>query len=87
MATMEKYHLALIWTELLKSIQQNGIVNMQHTQESISSSKEESLPKLDPPVPNVIMLGVLFLLTIATIVAGYVHGNMHLITVLKNAAS
>jgi len=33
------------------------------------------------------MLGVLFLLTIATIVAGYVHGNMHLITVLKNAAS
>ena len=40
---------------------------------------------LEPPVPNVIMLGVLFLLTIATIVAGYIHGNMHLLTVLKNA--
>lgn len=38
-----------------------------------------------PPIPNVIMLGVLFLLTIATIIAGYFHGNMHLITVLKNA--
>ena len=38
-----------------------------------------------PPIPNVIMLGVLSLLTIATIIAGYFHGNMHLITVLKNA--
>ena len=39
------------------------------------------------PVPNVIMLGVLFLLTIATMVAGYFHGKMHLLTVLKNAFS
>ena len=60
---------------------------MQHTQESPSTSEMESSPKLDPPIPNVIMLGVLFLLTIATIVAGYVHGNMHLLTTLKNAAS
>ena len=42
---------------------------------------------MKPPVPNVIMLGVLFLVTIATIVAGYFHGNMHLLTVLKNATS
>ena len=40
---------------------------------------------LEPPVPNVIMLGVLFLLTLVTIYAGYIHGNMHLLTVLKNA--
>ena len=40
---------------------------------------------LEPPVPNVIMLGVLFLLTLATIYAGYIHGNMHLLTTLKNA--
>ncbi len=40
---------------------------------------------LEPPVPNVIMLGVLFLLTLGTIYAGYIHGNMHLLTVLKNA--
>ena len=42
---------------------------------------------MKPPVPNVIMLGVLFLATIAIIVAGYFHGNMHLITTLKNAHS
>ena len=41
---------------------------------------------MKPPVPNVIALGVLFLATIATIVAGYFHGNMHLLTTLKNAA-
>ena len=40
---------------------------------------------LEPPVPNVIMLGVLFLLTLVTIYAGYIHGNMHLLTTLKNA--
>ena len=40
---------------------------------------------LEPPVPNLIMLGVLLLCTIATIVAGYFHGKMHLLTVLKNA--
>ena len=60
---------------------------MQHTQESSSTSEMESSPKLDPPIPNVIMLGVLFLLTIATIVAGYIHGKMHLLTTLKNAVS
>ena len=42
---------------------------------------------LTPPVPNVIMLGLLFLLTLATIYAGYIHGNMHLLTTLKNASS
>jgi hypothetical protein len=60
---------------------------MQHTQESSSTSETESSPKLDPPIPNVIMLGVLMLCTIATIVAGYFHGKMHLLTVLKNAVS
>ena len=40
---------------------------------------------LEPPVPNVIMLGVLFLLTLVTIYAGYIHGNMHLLTTLRNA--
>ena len=34
---------------------------------------------------HLIMLGVLLLATLATIVAGYFHGNMHLITTLKNA--
>jgi len=38
-----------------------------------------------PPVPQLISLGVLFVATLATIAAGYFHGNMHLLTVLKNA--
>ena len=38
---------------------------------------------MKPPIPNVIALGVLLLLTLATIYAGYIHGNMHLLTVLK----
>ena len=43
------------------------------------------MTELKPPVPQVIMLGVLFLCTIGIIIAGYFHGKMHLITVLKNA--
>ena len=39
----------------------------------------------EPPIPHVMMLIVLFLCAIGTIVGGYFHGNMHLITVLKNA--
>ena len=31
-------------------------------------------------------LGVIFA-TLCVIVAGYIHGNMHLLTTLKNAAS
>ena len=42
---------------------------------------------MKPPIPNVIALGVLLLLTLATIYAGYIHGNMHLLTTLKNAAN
>jgi len=42
---------------------------------------------MKPPIPNLISLGFVFLATIATIVAGYFHGNMHLLTVLKNARS
>jgi len=40
---------------------------------------------LEPPVPNILALVALFIITLLTIYAGYVHGNMHLITVLKNA--
>ena len=41
---------------------------------------------LEPPIPNIIMLVIMFILTLVTIYAGYVHGNMKLLTVLKNAA-
>ena len=31
---------------------------------------------LEPPVPNILMLVALFILTLVTIYAGYVHGGM-----------
>ena len=40
---------------------------------------------MKPPIPNLIGLGVLLLMTLATIAGGYFHGNMHLLTTLKNA--
>jgi len=40
-----------------------------------------------PPVPQVIALIVVFLATIGVIFLGYIHGNMHLLTTLKNAAN
>jgi len=55
----------------------------QNTLSDTNSPKEHTT--LTPPVPNVIMLGLLFLATIGIIVAGYIHGKMHLLTVLKNA--
>ena len=33
---------------------------------------------MKPPVPNLCALVALFLLTLATIAAGYFHGNMHI---------
>tara|TARA_A100001037_G_C14709473_1_gene439729 strand:+ start:306 stop:440 length:135 start_codon:yes stop_codon:yes gene_type:complete len=39
----------------------------------------------DNPTCLVISFVVVILTTIAIIVAGYIHGNMHLITTLKNA--
>ena len=36
--------------------------------------------------PVLMFLGVIFA-TLCVIVAGYFHGNMHLITTLKNAAT
>jgi hypothetical protein len=40
----------------------------------------------DSTVPVLMFLGVIFA-TLCVIVAGYFHGNMHLLTTLKNAAS
>ena len=40
----------------------------------------------NPTIPALMFLGVI-LATLSIIVAGYFHGNMHLLTTLKNAAS
>ncbi len=50
-----------------------------------SISSNTTLPK-DPIVPSLMFLGVIAA-TLSVIVAGYFHGNMHLITTLKNAAT
>jgi len=39
---------------------------------------------LTPPVPNVVMLGLLFLSTLVIIVGGYIHGDMHFAKVLEH---
>jgi hypothetical protein len=41
--------------------------------------------ELKPPVANVSSLVLLGVLTLDIIYAGYVHGNMDLLTTLKNA--
>ena len=70
---------------------------MEQTEESVTSnakntesntSTDTDLKKevtLSTPLPNVLMLGLLFLMTLGIIYAGYVKGDMHLLTVLKNA--
>ena len=46
---------------------------------------DNALPK-DPIIPSLMFLGVIFC-TLCVIVLGYIHGNMHLLTTLKNAAN
>jgi len=66
-----------------ESATSNAKSTEQSTLSDTNSPKEHTT--LTPPVPNVIMLGLLFLSTIGIIVAGYIHGKRHLLTVLKNA--
>ena len=59
------------------------------TSNDINSEKTNTLsttlPK-DPIIPSLMFLGVIFC-TLCVIVLGYIHGNMHLLTTLKNAAN
>jgi hypothetical protein len=41
--------------------------------------------KHDEYIPHVISLCLIFVACIAIIILGYFHGNMHLLTTLKNA--
>ena len=62
-------------------------VSNTHKNTSIDTTQHTNVTNtLEPPVPNIIMLIVMFILTLVTIYAGYVHGHMKLLTVLKNAA-
>ena len=54
------------------------------TQENKQQNTPSSLK--DPTTPILMLLGVI-VATLSVIVAGYIHGNMHLLTTLKNAAN
>ena len=57
--------------------------NDTNLEKEVTSST--TLPK-DPIIPSLMFLGVIFC-TLCVIVLGYIHGNMHLLTTLKNAAN
>ena len=61
----------------------SSVKNTESNTSTDTNSKKEVT--LSTPLPNVIMLGLLFLMTLGIIYAGYVKGDMHLLTVLKNA--
>jgi hypothetical protein len=52
---------------------------------TLNDTDFEKTNTLSTVLPNVLMLGLLFLMTLVIIYAGYVKGDMHLLTVLKNA--
>jgi len=59
---------------------ENGIEPSSQTPEEKQEEKSLYL------IPILMLLGVIAA-TLSVIVAGYFHGNMHLITTLKNAAN
>ena len=66
-----------------ESVTSNVKITEPNTSNDTNSAKEVTS---STPLPNILMLVLLFLSTIGIIIAGYIHGNMHLLTVLKNAA-
>jgi|TARA_A100001388_G_C28515253_1_gene378286 hypothetical protein len=62
-------------------IDQKPLTTQEEEQSDIQS--KSTLPT-DPIVPSLMFLGVI-LATLSIIVLGYFHGNMHLLTTLKNA--
>ena len=72
-----------------ESVTSNAKNTETNTFNDTNSAKEvtssTTLPK-DPIIPSLMFLGVIFC-TLCVIVLGYIHGNMHLLTTLKNAAN
>ena len=69
-------------TSNAKNTEINTSIDTNLKKEVTSST---TLPK-DPIIPSLMFLGVI-LATLGVIVLGYIHGNMHLLTTLKNAAN
>ena len=70
----------------MDKIEEPAISKQKSTESSTSNDtgSEKTNISLTTPLPNVLMLGLLFLATIAIIVAGYIHGDMHFAKVLEN---
>jgi len=70
----------------MEKITESATSNVKNTESSTlpdtNSAKEVTLPT---PLPNVLSFLGVILATLGTIVLGYFKGNMHLLTVLKNA--
>ena len=75
----------------MEQIPESVTSNVKNTELNISNdtnfekevTSSTTLPK-DPIIPSLMFLGVIFC-TLCVIVLGYIHGNMHLLTTLKNA--
>ena len=59
----------------------------KNTSTDTNLSTNATNTQVSNPLPNLLVLATLILLTLLTIYAGYLHGNMHLLTTLKNATS
>jgi len=73
----------------MDKIEEPAISKQKSTDPNISNdtgSKKTNI-SLTTPLPNVIMLGLLFLATIAIIIGGYIHGDMHFAKVLEHLKS
>ena len=75
--------------QIPESVTSNAKNTETNTSNDTNSEKEvtlsTTLPK-DPIIPSLMFFGVIFC-TLCVIVLGYIHGNMHLLTTLKNAAN
>ena len=69
----------------MDKIEEPAISKQKSTEPSTSNDtvSEKTNISLTTPLPNVLMLVLLFLATIAIIVAGYIHGDMHFAKVLE----
>ena len=70
----------------MEKISEFATLSVKSTETSTSNDMDsEKINTSSTISPNILMLGLLFLMTLGIIYAGYVKGNMHLLTVLKNA--
>ena len=70
----------------MEQTEESATSNVKNTESNTSTDTDlKKEVTLSIPLPNVLMLGLLFLMTLGIIYAGYVKGDMDLLTGLKNA--